>query len=229
MINDLNDLIGFYYMSLNEGCIEEVLKKIKSLTEKRPRYVREILKDELVLNQLKYLNEMKIKKVRNQILKSTNKEEISKFNDKIKLEEGRKFMLNFHSPEYWIAHLLDLIKNRSRGIYTVVNNTIGYDSDRLDDYRIYRHEVFTTSFYYEEDLSFSDKEWSDKLKCTCIRDVFNKDELIFKCGLKYDFRKSKISDARVVNLEYSQYVFESGSFGDYFIDRMGIIDSILGE
>lgn len=230
IIFDLNSLIEIYHYVSNLP--DNIKSEIDNMGDIIGKFKFEKIKNHTDYQKILYLSEIGIKKVRKPLLNS-DFEQIKIFNEELKIEHPNKTWINnLHTKENWINEVLKLIKTKSKSLLFLIENISGYnhyEKNRLEfDWRIVRSYDYYTGGnnyiqYYKED----DPNWSDKVICTCIKDISEWDIILFKKGEKYFYRK-KIDGQIIVMSEFMPFILESNSFYEYFLS-MESRDRILSQ
>lgn len=232
IIFDLNSLIETYhYVSKLPDNIKSEIDNMGNIIGK---FKFEKIKNNPDYKKILYLSEIRIKKVRKPLLNS-DFEQIKLFNQELKTEYPNKTWINnLHTKENWINEVLKLIKTKSKSLLFLIENISGYnhyEKNRLEfDWRIVIDDNDNHTGYYHHDFKEDDPNWSDKIYCSCIKNIIGEwDDIIFKKGEKYFYRK-KVDGQIIVMYKFASYIFEGDSFYEYFLSiesRDRILSQIL--
>ena len=234
-ISTINELIDSYHFSLDKSTITILSNKLDQMIEKRPRFKMIILINYSSYSRLNYLSNLSIRRIRKQLLLVEQQHQCIEFNNTLKDTLTYKF-IHKYNKDYWISHILELISKNARNIITEVENYSGINSpierSRIEeDYRVrYDYSEYNTS-HTSYDTKESEKEWSEKIKCTCIKDLGSNSFMkYFKNGRRYDYR-TNIENGQIVvyYTNESSLIFEDGSFQEYFITRDRFLDYLLNN
>ena len=231
MLFDIESLKSAYYFSLSNESLKDLCYELDNMEEKRPRFKMELIKSNSDFIRVDYLMNMKVKKVRKNLL-NIEYDKVKEFNEVLKLNYKSRWIHFFHNKDTWINELLLIIKNNSSRLSTYIEDYAGnddYERRRLQsNYNIVENKRYRG--WYPSD-NFDSKEWSNKVNCICKTELMEGSHIIFKIGGVYQYRIKNDGVIIAYSDEFRSLVFEGDEFYHYFNSphsRERQINSLLG-
>lgn len=241
MIKDMETLKKSYQLVVEEDGINSVLDAIDSLDERRPRYKMNLIEGNPTWRWIRNLSEMKVRKVRKDLF-SIPYEEIREFNEVLKKGYPTMvFIQNFHTKEFWITKILDIITGAAKRCVGIVESHAGMDDRERQrtnvDWRVRNPMWGYWGTWVDGDPLVSSPIYFGKEVCTCIKAFVDDSGWdVYRVGRKYHFREGRDGSRAVYTecidsdvSEQSHYIFEDGSFEEHFRDRDSTIKMILDD